>query len=132
MSPKILVNGITLEEANLAPLLLKINSWQTLNCKITVFGSSTLKIKIDSLNIIKNYHFIELKNSCPVNNKLHFMVEALKRNFLALFYLNKLKKNYDVVYSISSVLDLVIFPYFLKKLDKKIKWVTVFDNETSF
>jgi glycosyltransferase involved in cell wall biosynthesis len=132
MRTRLFVNGITLEEANLIPLLLKIKTWQSLNFQITIFGNSKLKKEIDSLNIIKAHEFVELKNNNPVNSKLSFIVEALKRNFFSIFHLKKFKKNFDVVYSISSVLDLVIFPYILKKTDKKIRWVAVFDNKVPF
>lgn len=129
---KILINGITLEGANLVPLLLKIRTWQTFDCEITVFGNSLLKEQIDSLNIIREYKFIEFKDTNEVSNKFIFICECLRRNLYCLFYLNKIKNRYDVIYSISSVLDIILFPYFLKKIDKKIKWVTVFDNIVPF
>jgi len=132
MLKKILINGITLEGANLVPLLLKIRTWQTFDCEITVFGNSLLKEQIDSLNIIREYKFIELKNTNKSNNQFNFIFEYLRRNLYCLLYFKILKNKYDVIYSISSVLDLIIFPYILKKVDKNIKWVTVFDNIVPF
>lgn len=131
MVKKILVNGITLEEANLSPLLIKINAWRSAGCSITIFGSTLLRQKIDSLNILKEFGFIELMNTCRFESRLQFIFEALKRNLRAWPFISEFRNKFDIVYSISSVLDLVLFSYFLKKSDKKIRWVTVFDNTVS-
>lgn len=137
MTKKILANcitfdGISLEGGNLLPLLSKLKTWQSLGCKIAVFGGSPLKQRIASLNVVKTHDFIALKNAKLVNNRLSFIIEAFKRNLIALFYLYKFQDKYDAVYSISSVLDLLIFSYALKLRDKKIKMVAVFDNTVSF
>lgn len=137
MTRSILVNGITLdgitlEGANLAPLSTKIKTWQSLGCRIAIFGGSPLKPRIASLSAAKDCEFIELKNARQVSSRLPFVVEAFKRNLTALFHVNKLKNKYDAVYSISSVLDLLILPYFLKLFDNKIKMVAVFDNTVPF
>jgi glycosyltransferase involved in cell wall biosynthesis len=47
---------------------------------------------------------------------------------LALKFIPKIKNKFDVVFSISSVLDLVIFSYFLKLKNPKIIWCTILDN----
>jgi len=124
-----LINAITIEYGNIVPLLLKIKKWQSLGCKISIFANSYLKKRIDSSDIISGYNFIELKHAGKITGKLQFILEALRRNIIALFYIKRLKKeNFDVVYSISSVMDLIIFPWVFKKTNKKTKWLTVFDN----
>ncbi len=128
MPKKILINGITLESANIVPLLLKVKYWQKENVEVTFFGNCILKSQIDALQIIKKYNFIELKNTGRINGRIQLIIEGVRRNFLALSYIKRFKDNFDVVYSISSVLDLMIFPYILKKFDKNLLRVAVFDN----
>lgn len=128
MPKKILINGITLESANIVPLLLKVKYWQKKNIEVTFFGNKILKDQIDTLQIIKKYNFIELKNTGRINGRIKLIFEGIRRNLLALSYINKFKNKFDVVYSISSVLDLMIFPYILSKFDRKILRVVVFDN----
>jgi glycosyltransferase involved in cell wall biosynthesis len=124
---KMLINGLTLENGNIIPLLLKIKYWQSKNCIVTIFGNNYLKEKIENLGIIKHYEFVGLKNIKKIRNKYQFITEGLKRNIISFKYINYFKK-YDVIYSISSVLDLTLLPWILKNFNKKIKWVTVFDN----
>lgn len=128
MVKKILINGVTLEGGNLVPLLLKIKNWQNAGCHITFLGSIGLKKQIQLLKMINDYDFILIKNYKNTKNKFHFILEALKKNFLLLFYIKNLKNKFDVIYSISSVLDLIIMPFTLKIIDRKIIWATVFDN----
>ena len=137
MGPKILINAITLDGislggANLVPLLSKIKVWQDLDCRITLLTSLPVKKKIDSLGIIDVYEFLEIKNSRFVANRLSFMMESLIRNLRSLSLLNNLKKKFDIVYSISSVLDLVFLPYCLAKVDRQVRFYTVFDNFVPF
>jgi glycosyltransferase involved in cell wall biosynthesis len=124
---KIFINGVTLEDGNIVPLLVKVKYWQSIGCLISIFGNKCLKEKIENLGIIGPYEFIELSNTKKIKNKYQFIKEAFKRNINALKKIN-LFKGYNMIYSISSVLDLVILPWILKKLNKKVKWVTVFDN----
>ncbi len=128
MPKKILINGITLESANIVPLLLKVKYWQKKNIEVTFFGNKTLKGQIDALQIIKTYKFIELKNTGRINGRIKLIIEGLRRNLQALSFINKFKNKFDIVYSISSVLDLMLFPYILKKFDGHILRVAVFDN----
>src|SRR3989338_11560672 len=117
MSTKILVNGITLERANIVPLLIKVKCWQEKGIEVTFFGNKLLKEQINSLQILRKYNFIELKNTREMNGRIQLITEGIKRNIQALTYINSFKNKYDIVYSISSVLDLLIFPFILKKID---------------
>jgi len=125
---RLLINGITFDDAVLAPLLLNIKYWQAYSCKITFLGTSVLEKRINETKIIKSFEFITLKGKKRLESRLILIFEGLRRNLIATFYIKGIKNNYDVIYSRSSVLDLVIFPYLIKIFDKKIKWVTVFDN----
>lgn len=127
MPEKILINCLTLDSANLIPLLLKTTYWESRGCECTFFCSHLLKEKI-YLKKDNRYRFIEFKSTGYIKNKTDLMVESFKRNFQALFYIHKVEGKFDAVYSISSVLDLAIFPFLLKRIDKKIRWITVFDN----
>ena len=122
---KILINGLTIEDGNIVPLLVKVKYWQSIGCLISIFGNKCLKEKIENLGIIGPYEFIELSNTKKIKNKYQLIKEALKRNITALKKIN-LFKGYDIIYSVSSVLDLVILPWIIKKINKKVKWVTIF------
>ncbi|MFA6361554.1 MAG: glycosyltransferase [Candidatus Shapirobacteria bacterium] len=63
-----------------------------------------------------------------VNSKFKFIFYSISKNFQAIFKVIKYKNKYDLVYSPSSVLDLIIMPFFLKKYNRKIIWTTIFDN----
>lgn len=125
---RLLINGITFDEAVLTPLLLNIKYWQSRSCEITFLGTSVLEKRIKETKIIKGFDFIKIKGKKRLESRSSLIIEGLRRNFIAPFYIKRIKNNYDVIYSRSSVLDLVIFPYFLKIFDKKVKWATVFDN----
>lgn len=125
----ILINGITLDTANIFPLLKSVKYWQSKKNKITFIGNQKFKKNILKIKIIKNFNFIKINENSKINTKLQLINISIKRNFLAIFKIKLIKKNkYQIVYSRSSVLDLVILPYILKILDKDIKWATVFDN----
>lgn len=128
MSKRILVNGITLDGAYIVPLLLKAKKWQSFGHEVTFFGIDELKTQIDSLGILRGYRFIALNHGKERKNKLQFIHEAIRRNLFAALRVRKIAKEFDVVYTISPVLDLVLFPYLLKKINRRIKWVSVFDN----
>jgi glycosyltransferase involved in cell wall biosynthesis len=59
-------------------------------------------------------------------NIFSLLLESLKRNLDAMFFVDK-AKGVNVVYSLAT-LDSVLYPYFLKKLDNDLKWVVQFDN----
>jgi len=124
----ILINGLTIEEGNIVPLLQKIKFWQKQENTIVIVGNEKLKREIGKLRIINsNYTFIKVQNTKNIKTKQDLIFEGLKRN-IKILRTARGCGNFNVVYTISSVLDLIIFPFFLKRANKKIKWVTVFDN----
>lgn len=128
MSKKILINGITLEGANLTPLLLKVRKWQSYGHEVTFFGIHELQAQIDALAVLERYDFITLNHGRGWENKFQFIFEALKRNFFAAFYAKRIAQKFDIVYSVSPVLDLILFPLIVKMFNEKMKWMSVFDN----
>lgn len=132
LSRKILINAITLDNANIVPLLLKVKCWQKEGADVTFLGNRVFKDNMERVSIVSGYDFIEFKSTKIIKSKFQFIFESLKRNILAIFYIKKVKGSFDIIYSLSSVLDLIIFPHLLKKFDKKIKWAAVLDNTVPF
>ncbi|MFC1622619.1 glycosyltransferase [Patescibacteria group bacterium] len=132
MNKKILINGITLENANLVPVLSKAKYFQSQNCQITFIGNSDLKAKIQQANILINYNFIEIPFNQKIKSHFDLIWQGLKRNIHTFKLIKKNINNFNIVYSCSSVLDLILFPYIFKKKNKNIKWVTILDNTVSF
>ncbi|MDO8515117.1 MAG: glycosyltransferase [bacterium] len=124
----VLINGIVIGEGSILPISLRAKYWQLHGCHITYFGTSALKDEIVSDGRIKNYGFIEFKGDKGITTKINFMFEMLRRNIIALGYIKDTKNKYNYIHSISSQLNFIIFPFVLKFFDRKIKWVTVFDN----
>src|SRR5688572_25411149 len=108
---RILANGLTLEGGNLVPLLLKAKVWHEEGSEITVFGVEDLEREVRSLGIFGNFRFIRAQGRKKPRSRLSFTFEALRRNMHVFFRLRKFRNRYDVVYSISSVLDLILVPF---------------------
>ena len=133
---KNLVNLVSFDKENIPfNWLLKLKKMQHLGNEFFLnFASFTIKINLASIDV---YKFCEVlpKFGKPKKDKLtklRFMIHCLICNMKAILRLKNISGKYDVVYSPSSVLDLVIFPFFLKYFDRNIKWVTVFDNIVPF
>lgn len=130
---KILFNLNTFQiTGNIVPLLNKIAFWQEAGWEVSIFSSAALKKKIDGSSTLDEYVFLELPKTRETRTTAGFIVESLCRNIHSLGFVYRLKKRYSVVYSISSVLDLVLFPYVLRIFDRDLRWVTVFDNTVPF
>mgnify|MGYP001805847213 CR=1 FL=1 len=132
MPLKILINGVTLDDANTTPLLINIKYWQKHNCDVTLVGNKHFKKNLIDKNIINSFKYLYLNENSRINSKFKLILIGLKRNFLIIKNIKKYTNKYDIIHCRSSVLDLLIFPYFLKKIDKKIKWTAVFDNIVPF
>ena len=125
---KILINCITMDRANLVPLCSKISYWSIQNISITIIGSQLLKQRLIDEMSCYVLEFIEVGNGFEISSKIIFVIQCIIRNIRGMMLLRTLKGQFDIVYSISSVLDLLIIPYALKCVDSKIVWVTIFDN----
>lgn len=128
---KILINDIGyILGNNRTPIISKIKYWQKDNCKITIFCTKEARINYEKH--LSNVSYITIPYASNAFNRIVLIFEYAKRNIIALFYVNKVKDKFDVVYSISAVLDLLLFPFILKCFDKKFRWCVVFDNTVLF
>jgi len=125
---KILINFITSDGKVINPLLWKIKNYPKNEFDITLFCDKKVKGQVEK----GQYKFIELPYTNETKSKISFLFESLKRNLVALSYIKRVVGNFDVVYSVSSVLDLIIFPFLVKMFNRKMIWVTVFDNVVPF
>lgn len=128
MSKKILINGTTLNGANITPLLIKARFWQHAGEHVTFLGDKNLEQQIRSLSILKDFGFVYLPIRTLPRTRLGFIFGALRQNLISVKIVDDLSGKFDVVYGISSVLDMILVPFFMKKKNKKILWITVFDN----
>lgn len=121
---RILVNGLTLDDANLVPLTQKIKYWKKRGAFVCLLGTQNLAGKLES-GLVDSY--LNLGSPRSMGGGYSFILHSLVRNYYALRFLGQIR-DFDTVYTVSSVLDLVLFPYLLKKTGKVQKWVSVFDN----
>lgn len=121
---KILINGLTLDDANLVPLSKKMFFWKKSGAFPVVIGSNELIRKIDKIFQKDSFNLGPMPK---LGGGFSYLGESFRRNVYMIKHLNRLPVG-DVVYSISSVLDMVILPYIIKKTGLVKRWVTVFDN----
>ncbi|MFA5828049.1 MAG: glycosyltransferase [Candidatus Shapirobacteria bacterium] len=131
---KILVNLTTVGKNGTYPRVIsKIKTFLDLKATVSIHCGNF----IAPVNNIKNT--LTFNQTFPWFQKiptykltrLNFIVDAIKKNFNSIVRLSQFK-NFDVIYTTSSVLDLVITPFFAKVFYPKIIWVTVFDNIVPF
>lgn len=128
---KILVNLTTLTNSGILIIWLKkFQELSKLNNNIDIlYGNSFLKKDLKKIDIYKfNRKFLPLNKLPKIKTKLGFLLMSILKNFKSLFLVKKISSNYDCIYSPSSVLDLIILPFFVKKYNRKIIWSAVFDN----
>lgn len=125
---KILVFDISyLTGNNRTPIISKIKYWQKKGLIVDVF--CTKEAMGHYKKKIKNVNYLQLPFAKSSSNRLVLIFENLKRNIIALLFVSEIiHLKYSAIYSISAVLDLVIFPYLIKIFNPKLKWLVVFDN----
>ncbi len=111
---------------NKTPVVSKIRAWRKAGCEITLLCTSEGQA-------FYRHHFpdigcITVRRIANPSNKCGLIFEFLYRNLCALLLIPRLKHRFDTVYSISSVLDLLMIPYVLTFFDRSIRWCVVFDN----
>lgn len=117
------------------PWLDKFQRLQSRSCELFINGGKFIE-KID----LAHKDIYRFNESFPAFQKIEerkfskwsFMAHCLSRNMLSLPKIKRIVKNFDVIYSPSSVLDLILIPFLAKLYSRKIKWVTVFDNIVPF
>jgi glycosyltransferase involved in cell wall biosynthesis len=131
----ILVNLPTLQHETILPPWLRIFKYfQTQGSEIYVNTGYFIK-RLPPIQDIYNYKWLnDIENEALLKDKTKtkfgFMFHSLKRNIISL---KRYKKNlgditFDVIYTPSSVLDLVALPYYLKLTGSRINWTTKLDN----
>jgi len=110
-------------------LATKMLYWQKKGIKIKMVCPEYIVPSFSQL--IKNVSYIKIPYCKIVRNKFILVFELVKRSFIACFFIPKITKNTDVLYSISSVLDALLVPFFIKISNKKIIWTALFENEVS-
>jgi len=124
---KILINDIGfLHGNNRIPIILKIKYWQKKGIGVAILTTEEAEEFYEKE--LQDIDYIIIPLSSNPSSRYGLIFEYLKRNFLTLFIIPKVVSRYTTIYSISSVLDMLIFPYIIKSLKNKIRWCVVFDN----
>lgn len=108
-------------------LAAKMQYWQKKGLKIKMVCPQFIVPQFKK--IIKEVEYLEIPFCREVKSKFILIFELLKRSFIACFFIPQITKGTDVLYSISSVLDEVLVPFFIKLLKPKIIWAALFENE---
>jgi glycosyltransferase involved in cell wall biosynthesis len=132
---KILVNLVSLQHEHiLSPWLRIFKYFQLQGCEIYVNVGRFVK-KLGPIRDVYEFKWLteeenRILSKDKTTTKTGFLFHALKRNLLGLCNSKKIMKGgrFDIIYTPSSVLDLVIYPYYLKITGKKTKWVTTLAN----
>ena len=111
---------------NKTPIVSKIKAWRKAGCAITLLCTSEGQAFYG--HQLPGIGCIIVRRVANPSNKCGLIFELLYRNLSVLFMIPRLRHRFDAVYSISSVLDLLLIPYVLKIFDRDIRWCVVFDN----
>jgi len=101
---RILINALTLENANLLPLLIKIKIWQKYQAEVWFLGNSDFEKRIKALRTIgKNFNLIKISHTRKIKTRLDLITEGLSRNIKACLLIKNFQKlnQFDLVYSVS-------------------------------
>ncbi|CAN5195017.1 glycosyltransferase family 4 protein [soil metagenome] len=108
------------------PLLIKLKAWQKKGIKVTVICSSEAKIFYQKN--IKGVEYITFPFVWKSKIRLTAPLEYIRANLLVFPLLFKVKGRFTIIYSFSSTLDIIFFPFMLRLLDRKIHWFSIVDN----
>ncbi|KKQ97521.1 MAG: Glycosyltransferase, family 4 [Parcubacteria group bacterium GW2011_GWC2_39_11] len=111
---------------NIELLAKKIGYWQNQGLKIKMTCPKYAVPKFKEL--IDGIEYIEIPFCRQVGNKFILIFEFLKRFLISCCFISQIAQT-DVLYSISSVLNEILLPFFVKLFNKKIVWVALFENE---
>ena len=118
---------------NIIPLVNKIKYWQKSGYFVTVLASHKIILKLRAEKSLTPIKTILIDGRVETSNKVGFTLECLRRNIISLKYIKEIERvKFPIIYTISSVLDLVLLPYILKLRRNEFIWLTVFDNTVPF
>ena len=107
-------------------LLIKIRGWQKNGAKITLICSSEAKEFYRKM--LPGIEIFTFPFKWESKTRWTVALEFLRANFLMLPYIYKVNGKFDIIYSFSSTLEIVFFPFILTFIDRKVKWFAVVDN----
>lgn len=128
---RILINDLGfLKGNNKVPIISKVKYWQAQGYSIAFLCT---KDAMEHYSIfLKNIQYFTISKASNPTNRLVLIFEFLRRNIYGFFIIKKEITKFDVFYSLSAVLDLLLIPYYFKLRGSKFKWCVVFDNTVSF
>jgi len=100
-------------------LATKMRYWQKKGLKIRMVCPQWLVTDFEKL--IKNVEYVGIPCCKKAETKIGLIFELLKRTGIAVFFLKRIVKYTTVLYSISSVLDELLLPFFIKCMRKRKK-----------
>ncbi len=111
---------------NRVPMILRIKYWQKRGLSVSLLCSTEAQRFYQSQVKQITYHtfFFKWKS----REYYSAIVDFLKVNILSLPLIFKVKDRVDIIYSLSSTLDLIFIPWLIKILNKKIRWYVNVDN----
>lgn len=130
---KMLVNIVNLNPEGIQIIwLIKMKKWEELGYEVSIqTGLFIKRLSFQGKDVYAfNAEFQELRDLPALRfSKLRYIWYALKRNILVFQEYGEVKRGrYDVFYTLTSVLEFLLFPYFYRLLNQNVKWITVFDN----
>lgn len=107
-------------------LLIKIAGWQQKGAKVTLICSSEAKTFYEKQlpdTVIYTFPF-----TWKSKTRWTVSLEFIRTNILMFPYIFVVPGKFDIIYSFSSTLELIFFPFVLTLLDRRIKWFSIVDN----
>lgn len=114
------------KSVNRVPMILRIKFWQKNGLSVSIFCSSEgQKFYQEKVDKITYYTF-----PFDWKSKEYFtaIIDYIRVNIQAFPVIFKIKSQIDIVYSLSSTLDLIILPFIMKLNNPKIRWYVNVDN----
>lgn len=132
-----LVNIVNLNREGIQIIwLLKMRLWEKLGYDVHIHtGLFSAQLGLAGTDVYEfNKNFTQLQQIPDVyGSKLSYIWYALKRNILLFKDYRKIKsQDYQVLYTLTSVLEFVLFPGLFRLLNPQVRWITVFDNTVPF
>lgn len=107
-------------------LIIRIKGWQKKGAEATFICSTEAKKFYQKE--LHGVEFFTFPFRWRSKTRWTVCLEFIRANFLLFPYVFKAKGKFDVVYSQTSTLDSIFFPFVLQLLDRKIRWFSVMDN----
>ncbi len=111
---------------NIELLAKKINFWQNQGFKVKMTCPKYAVPKFKEL--IEGIDYVEIPFCWQARNKFILIFEFLKRFLISCCFIHKIRQA-DILYSVSSVLNEILLPFFIRFFNKKMVWVALFENE---